>query len=231
VAEEAVPVGYAGAADLGLRLAAVLDRAGGGETILLVSAADGCDAIVLRTTAALAGRRAAEPVAAQARGGRDMLYATYLTWRGLLDREPPRRPEPERPAGPPSARSEAWKFGFVGSRCEACSQVHVPPRRVCAGCGAVDRMERVRLADRPGLVATYTVDRLAYSPSPPIIDAVIDFEGGGRYTLEITDAAPEEVGIGTPLELTFRRLYTTDGVHNYFWKARPVAAGATAVED
>jgi len=71
-------------------------------------------------------------------------------------------------------------------------------------------------------VATYTVDRLAYSPAPPIIDAVVDFDGGGRYTLEITDAVPDEVDIGTPLELTFRRLYTVDGVHNYFWKARPL---------
>src|SRR5215210_1319066 len=186
------------------------------------AAADGCDALVLRTTAALEGRRAAEPVVVQAARGRELLYATYLTWRGMLDREPPRRPEPERPAGPPSARSESWKFGFVGSRCDNCGQVHVPPRRVCAGCGAVDRMSRAPLAGRGGVAATYTVDRLAYSPSPPIIDAVVDFDGGGRYTLEVTDAGPADIDIGTQLELTFRRLYTVDGVHNYFWKVRPV---------
>ncbi|MBA2765252.1 MAG: hydroxymethylglutaryl-CoA synthase, partial [Thermoleophilaceae bacterium] len=40
------------------------------------------------------------------------------------------------------------------------------------------------------------------------------------YTLEVTDAIPEDVEIGTRLELTFRRLYTVGGVHNYFWKAR-----------
>ena len=221
VPEESPPIGYAGAADVGIRLAAVLDRAGPGESILVVSAVDGCDAMLLRTTPALERRRAAEPVSEQAEHGLDLLYATYLTWRGLLEREPPRRPEPERPAGPPSARSEAWKFGFVGTRCEACGQVHVPPRRVCVSCGAVDRMARAPLAGRPGVVVTYTVDRLAFSPSPPIIDAVVDFEGGGRYTLEIADATPDEVDIGTPLELTFRRLYTVDGVHNYFWKARP----------
>ena len=221
VPEESPPIGYAGAADLGIRLAAVLDRAAPGETILLVSAVDGCDAILLRTTPALERGRAAEPVANQAEHGRDLRYASYLTWRGLLEREPPRRPEPERPAGPPSARSEAWKFGFVGTRCEACGQVHVPPRRVCVACGAVDRMARAPLAGRRGVVVTYTVDRLAFSPAPPIINAVVDFKGGGRYTLEVTDATPDEVDIGTPLELTFRRFYTVDGVHNYFWKARP----------
>jgi hypothetical protein len=26
------------------------------------------------------------------------------------------------------------------------------------------------------------------------------------------------------VEMTFRRLYTVDGIHNYFWKAKPVRA-------
>ena len=30
------------------------------------------------------------------------------------------------------------------------------------------------------------------------------------------------VAIGDEVEMTFRRLFTADGVHNYFWKARPV---------
>jgi uncharacterized OB-fold protein len=161
----------------------------------------------------------------QLSAGRDVRYATFLAWRGVIERETPRRPEPDRPAGPPSARSEAWKFGFVGSRCTECGRVHVPPTRVCSGCRAVDRMERIPLAGRPGTVATYTVDRLAYSPSPPMIDVVVDFDGGGRYTLELTDASPDEVEIGARVEMTFRRLYTTGGVHNYFWKARPAQNG------
>jgi 3-hydroxy-3-methylglutaryl CoA synthase/uncharacterized OB-fold protein len=221
------PTGYAGAADLGIRLAAALDEAGADETILLISAADGCDATVLRTTPVLARARARDTVAVagQLESGIDVRYATFLAWRGLIERETPRRPEPDRPAGPPSARAEAWKFGFVGSRCTACGRVHVPPARVCSGCRAVDQMERAPLASTPGTVATYTVDRLAYSPSPPVIDVVIDFDGGGRYTFELTDADPNEVQIGTRIEMTFRRLYTTGDVHNYFWKARPAQNG------
>jgi hydroxymethylglutaryl-CoA synthase len=215
-------IGNAGAADAGLHLAAELEQASPGQTILLVSAVDGCDALVLRVGPGIGEARRGMPVAEQAGGGREVTYATYLMWRGLLEREPPRRPEPDRPASPPAARSESWKFAFVGSACTQCGQVHVPPRRVCAGCGAVDQMERRPLGDRPGTVATYTVDRLAFSPSPPMIDAVVDFDGGGRYTLEVADAAPEEIDIGTRIELTFRRLYTAGGVHNYFWKVRPI---------
>jgi uncharacterized OB-fold protein len=215
-------LGYSGTPDVGLRLAATLDSARPGETILNVSAVDGCDAAVLRATDRIADGRHGPSVAEQLEGGREVTYPQYLMWRGLLDREPPRRPEPERPAAPPAARAEAWKFAFVGSACQECGQVHVPPRRVCVSCGSVDHMERRPLADKQGTIATYTVDRLAFSPSPPMIDAVVDFEGGGRYTLEVADASPDEVDIGTRLALTFRKLYTTGGVHNYFWKARPI---------
>lgn len=214
------PLGHSGAADIGLGLAGVLDHARPGETILLLSAADGCDAIVLRTTGRLEGNRQKHALNEQLGDGIDVPYATYLTWRGWLEREPPRRPEPDRPAGPPSARSTEWKFSFTGSVCQSCGFTHLPPMRVCKECGSVDEMDRRSLAASTGTVATYTVDRLTYSPSPPLIDAVVDFEDGGRYTLEVADAQPDDLAVGVPVGLSFRRLFTAGGVHNYFWKAR-----------
>ncbi|GAB4008871.1 OB-fold domain-containing protein [Nocardioides ultimimeridianus] len=214
------PIGFSGAADPLLALASVLDVAGPGETILVLSAVDGCDGLLLRTTELLASRRSARPIAAQLAGGREVPYPTYLSWRGLLERELPRRPEPDRPAGPPSYRAGGWKFGFAGSRCTACGFLHLPPLRVCRSCSAVDAMESVSAADLTGVVATYTVDRLAFSPSPPVVDVVVDFDGGGRTTLEVADADPSVVTVGAPVGLTFRRLFTAGSVHNYFWKAR-----------
>jgi 3-hydroxy-3-methylglutaryl CoA synthase/uncharacterized OB-fold protein len=216
------PVGHAGAADAGVALAAVLDSAEPGQTILVLSAADGCDALVLRTTELLPRRRQPVSVQAQFKAGAPVPYARYLTWRGLLEREPPRRPEPDRPAAPPSARAGQWKFSFSGSQCTACGFVQLPPARVCHRCGAVDQLNETRLADAMGTVATFTVDRLAFSPSPPLIDAVINFDGGGRYALEVADADPDRLAVGSRVELVFRRLFTAGGVHNYFWKARVV---------
>jgi uncharacterized OB-fold protein len=92
-------------------------------------------------------------------------------------------------------------------------------------CDAVDEMASERLADVGGAIATYTVDRLAFSLSPPVVVAVIDFDGGGRYQCEMTDVDPASVRIGDRVEMTFRRLFTANGVHNYFWKARPVLVG------
>ena len=218
----AASIGNTGTAHAGLMLADALDRAKPDELIAVVSLADGCDVTIWRATAAIAARRPAPSVAAQLAAGGRVTYATFLTWRGFLPREPLRRPDPERPAAPPSFRAESWKFAFTGSRCQACGARQVPPQRVCVKCHAVDRMTPERLADIPATIATFTVDRLAYSLSPPVVAAVIDFEGGGRFQCELTDVDPASVKIGDRVEMTFRRLFTAGGVHNYFWKARPL---------
>lgn len=234
VAREAVApdragtVGNLGAAELGVGLADVLDRAEPGQVVVTLQLADGADALVWRTLeglpAAQAARRAAgQPtVAEQAAAGRsDLPYASFLTWRGQLHREPPRRPEPQRPGAPNMLRSEGWKYGFNAGRCLACGFRHLPPTRVCLRCKAVDQMAPERLADVRGTVATFAIDHLAFSLAPPTVGVVVDFDGGGRYRCELTDADADAVRIGDPVEMTFRRFYTADGVHNYFWKARP----------
>jgi uncharacterized OB-fold protein len=212
-------VGNAGAAHAGLMFADALDRAQAEDLIAVVSLADGADASVWRVTGA--PRRPAG-VAAQLVGGGRVSYPTFLTWRGFLRREPPRRPDPQAPEAPPARRAEAWKFAFTGSRCQACGARHLPPQRVCVKCHAVDRMVPERMADTPATIATFTVDRLAFSPSPPMVVAVLDFEGGGRFQSEMTDVDPKSVKIGDRVTMTFRRLITAGGVHNYFWKAKPL---------
>lgn len=222
-------VGFTGAAHAGLLLASALDTVpieigSAGAVIASVSLADGADALVFRATDALAAGRPSPSLADQlAAGGAPLPYPTFLTWRGLLRREPPRRPDPLRPTAPASHRGEAWKFAFSASRCLACGRRHLPPQRVCLECHAVDQMELERLADTPGTIATYTLDRLAFSLHPPVVVAVVDFDGGGRFQCELTDVDPASVAIGQRVEMTFRRLFTAEGVHNYFWKAKPIA--------
>ncbi|MCC7362855.1 MAG: hydroxymethylglutaryl-CoA synthase family protein [Dehalococcoidia bacterium] len=226
VTDDAVTViGNSGTAQAGIMLADVLDRAQPDQLITVVFVADGVTVMHFRTTAAIASYQRATTVAAQRADGRAVSYQSYLTWRGLLNREPPRRPDPARPAAPPSFRSDQWKFGFECSRCKNCGTRHLPPARVCLKCHAVDEMERERLADVKATIATFTIDRLAFSPSPPLVAAVLDFDGGGRLPCEMTDVDPNAVAIGDRVEMTFRRLYTAQDVHNYFWKARPVRGG------
>ncbi len=213
------PIGHSGAADAAIALCDALDVAEPGETILVVSATDGCDAMVLQATAALPAARQPRTVAAQRAEGIPANYLKYLSWRGLVDFEPPRRPEPDKPAGPPSARTQEWKFGLTGTRCDNCGFVHLPPLRVCRACGSAEPMSAARIAELGATVVTYTVDRLAYSPSPPMVQAVVDVDGGGRFTVEVADVGSREIQVGDRVGFAFRRLFTADGVHNYFWKA------------
>lgn len=184
-------IGNPGAAQPALLLAATLESARPDQNILLLTLADGADAVLFRTTAALADYRPARPVGPQLDAALPVSYGRYLAWRGLLPVEPPRRPEPARVSAPAAHRNAEWKYAFNP------------------------------MADTLGTIVTFTVDKLSYSPSPPVIFAVVDFDAGGRFPVELTDAEVSEVAIGGRVEMTFRRLSSADGVHNYFWKARP----------
>jgi 3-hydroxy-3-methylglutaryl CoA synthase/uncharacterized OB-fold protein len=203
--------GNLGAAQPAALVATALERASAGEVVALVVLADGADVVLLRTTDALGAWSPARPVDAQAAAGAPIDYGTYLRWRGLLTVEPPRRPEPARPSASAAGRSTDWKYGFVGST-GPDGDVHLPPQPRDAA--------SIPMSDVQGTIATFTVDRLAYSPSPPVVFAVVDFDGGGRLPVELTDVDVDQVRIGARVELTFRRLFTADGIHNYFWKAR-----------
>ena len=117
-------------------------------------------------------------------------------------------------------RSEKWKFGLSDRDAPRAGRRSF--RRnwyvLSAACAVRWRrtLRRQFLANRD-----LPVDHLAYSLNPPTVDAVVDYEGGGRFLCEMTDFEAERVAIGNEVEMTFRRLFTADGVHNYFWKARP----------
>ena len=207
--------GHTGAAHATLLLTRVLETAEPGQVVALVVLADGADVLLFRTTDALAAWAPARPLDAQLAAGTEVPYGKFLAWRGMLPVEPPRRPEPARVSAAAAGRSEEWKFGFVGRRDPETGDPQLPP---LPGGG-----DPVPMADAEGTIVTFTVDRLAYSPSPPIVFAVVDFDGGGRLPVELTDVGEDEVAIGGRVEMTFRRLFTADGIHNYFWKARPVA--------
>lgn len=218
------PLGDAGAASGFLELCRCLDEGEAGTVLAWVSLADGVDVELFVVRPSVASFRAARkpPAALELEAG----YTDYLTWRGELGRERPRRPDPPRPEPPASRRSIAWKFGLVGCECERCGRRYGPPQRRCV-CGAVDEMAAVPFRDVNGTVATFAIDHLAFSLQSPTIAVAVDLDGGGRMQCELTDVAADAVAVGDRVSMTFRRLYTSGGVHNYFWKARPVGGSET----
>jgi len=201
----AATVGNTGAAHPALLLASALESATPNQVIALVVLADGVEVMLFRTTDALASYEPRRTVAAQVNSVGAITYGRFLAWRGMLTVDPPRRPEPSRPSATATGRSRDWKFGFVGSVDDE-GEVHMPPSRLDS--------ERRAMADAHGTIVTYTLDKLSYSLNPPLVFAVVDFDHGGRLPIELTDVDAAEVAIGGRVEMTFRKLFTADGVHN-----------------
>ena len=53
-------------------------------------------------------------------------------------------------------------------------------------------------------------------------------EGADRC--EITDPRPSDLAMAVRVTMTFRRVWTAQGVHNYFWKARPLTGAGGSAE-
>ncbi len=214
-------VGNAGAASVPLMLAAALEEAKPGDRILVVSQGQGSDALLFRVTEEirkLPERRGVKRHLASKKTIAN--YTTYLKWKNLLPLEAGRRPQRRRPSVPAMWRNHQQNLAFIGSRCTACGTPQYPKQRVCVHCKAKDQMEDYSFSDKTARIATYTVDYLTVSPDPPTVFVVVDFEGGGRIICEMTDTDPAQLDIGMEVEMTFRRLYEAEGIHNYAWKAR-----------
>jgi hydroxymethylglutaryl-CoA synthase len=212
-------VGSPGAALALMMLAGALEQAQVGERILLLNHGDGADALLLEVTEAMpaTGRKGLVGHLFQKRQLPN--YTSYVHFRHLTDRA-----EPPADGSPVTYwRDAAQELNFIGARCKNCGTVQYPPPRVCAQCGTKDSFEDVKLM-RKGTVYTYTLDHLSGGQylNVPIPRLVIDLEGGGRIFLEMTDGDPNEVKIGLPVEILFRRLHEGANFHNYYWKARPL---------
>ena len=214
-------VGNTGAAMPVLVLSSVLEEARAGEKILVTGYGSGCDVLLFEVTDEIArqsGRGVKGHLASRASLGS---YERYAKFRELIETEAPRRQSPSASA-PQIWRRRDDIYKFRGSRCLDCGKVQYPQQRVCIGCQSKDNFESIRLADKRAKLFTYTVDFLNADPDPPTVMTVIDFDGGGRAYLMMTDRDPKEVKIEQEVEMTFRRMYEAEGFMNYYWKCRPV---------
>jgi hydroxymethylglutaryl-CoA synthase len=220
-ADLATLLGNGGAAQLGLVLADLLDAADPGDRLLVVSLADGADALLLEARNALATGRG-DPLRGGLGDGMQINYPQYLVWRQRVVAERPRRPDPERPSAPFAWRNRRYKLAMTGGHCRKCGAVQYPLPPVCYRCHTVGEFDEVAMGDQRAHIVTYTVDRLAFSPSPPLVSAIVAFEQGGRLQCELTEVHGA-LEVGDEVVPTFRRGATVDGIHNYIWKSRPVS--------
>ena len=213
-------VGIAGTADATLLLTHALETSDPGEVIALVVLSDGIEILIFEARNQI--NQTKDRISSQISSRDEVTYQRFLQWKGNLKVQPPNRPAPSRISASAAARESEWKHGFIASKAEKSGLIHMPPARVSANPeDRIDTMDPISMANTSGHVVTYTVDRLVYSESPPVVFAVVDFVGGGRIPIELTDIDAEDVSIGMEVLPTFRKVFTADGIHNYFWKVRP----------
>jgi len=225
-------MGEAGTAHPLVLLVRALEEARPGDRILVVSFGSGCDALGFRVTEAvtrLAPRRRGISGCLNRRTELDS-YTKYLVWRNILAADTGLRSEEDLW----TRWSLLWRkrkevLGLWGTRCLACGTPQYPAQRICVNpeCSAVDRMEPYRFSDRTGRIASYTGDRLAASHNPPAVYGQVVFDGGGKYMFDFTDCGLEELAVGLPVHMSFRRKYFDPkrDISGYFWKAVPVKGG------
>ena len=216
-------LGNTGAAFVPMMLALALEDATPGQLIVAASYGDGSDVLGFRATSSTGNGRAAKGVNGYLNSGKSLdSYETYARWRDVwVTDAASRRPQAQSPSVSALWREGDRNIRFYGAVCNQCGFVQYPPQRVCVNCQARDDSTPVRLSDKPGTVFTYSMDYLAGTTDTPLVIAVVDFDGGGRVLCMMTDRELDEVQVGMPVEMSFRKLRVVNGIHNYYWKAVP----------
>jgi 3-hydroxy-3-methylglutaryl CoA synthase len=209
-------------------LISALEEAKPSDKIIMASFGNGSDALLFTVTEEI------ERIRGKRRGIKKHLlskrdlssYEKYVNFRNLVPIEAGFRGETTAP----TSISTMWRhrkeiLALIGSKCKRCGTPQYPPQKICANpqCGAEKEMEEYRFSDKKGTVFSYTEDLLAFSPNPPAIYGIVDFEGGGRGIFDFTDCERGDVKVNMRVEMSFRRKFIDQfrGISGYFWKATP----------
>jgi len=228
--------GETGAAHSLMMLVSALETAKPGDRILAAGFGQGCDALYFVVTENMLTLSSRNGVAASLANKKATdNYLKFLKFRNLIQTEMGIRAEaPTQTAMTTLYRKNSMILGLVGGKCRECGTPQFPKMDICVNpsCNAVHSQEDYEFADVPATIKTFTGDLLAVSIDPPAKYGMIQFEGGGRFMADFTDSDLDELKVGLPMRMTFRKRSEdkTRGFVNYFWKAAPVPGGAALLD-
>ena len=122
-------------------------------------------------------------------------------------------------------REYPQRYRMEAALCVKCGKINFPPRVVCPACGARE-FEKVKLPDE-GTLKTFTVIRVApsgFEDEVPYAVGIVELNGRLSTMMQITDCEPEELSIGMPVKVEFRKLQEDGeaGILMYGYKAVPL---------
>jgi 3-hydroxy-3-methylglutaryl CoA synthase len=219
--------GECGSAHPFIMFARELEKAQPGDKLLVAGYGQGADTLLFQVTENIKKLHSRQSITKHlARKKVEKNYTKWLQFNELIDTEMGARAEVDNR----TPLSTLWRerkliLGFVGGQCKKCNTPQIPSGRVCVNpdCGAIDSQEEYEFADKPAVILTFTGDNLAASLDPPAVYGMIQFDGGGRMMMDFTDCGLDDVEVGVPMKLSFRKKYYDQnrGFTGYFWKAVP----------
>jgi hydroxymethylglutaryl-CoA synthase len=215
-------VGNTGTPAILIMLAAALEKLSPNERVLLVSYGNGADAFILSATENIGKAQGRSGVMGGIENKIYIDYGRYAMWKGLVQLEGSRLVERPTPSPVCLRRERKNILALYGAKCKNCGAPQYPAGRVCVFCQAKDNFEDYKFLDKKGKLFSFSLDFLMPTPNPPGVVGIVDFDGGGRMICELDDYDPKKLYVGMPVEMTFRKLSSGNGMNNYFWKARPV---------
>ncbi len=216
-------LGNTGTAFSLMLLVAALEEAKPGDKILVASYGDGADVLLFKVTDKIkniTGKWGIKRSLASKMLIRQDEYRAYRDFAAS---------DPERFGGASAsviARERDAIYALQGVKCLNCGTVQYPPQRICTKCHTKDNFEPYSFADKKGKVFTFTLKHGADIPAfaRPMVDTMVDFDGGGRALFGMTDMIADKVKVGMDVEMSFRTLGVGGSIHNYFWRCMPPRA-------
>jgi uncharacterized OB-fold protein len=122
-------------------------------------------------------------------------------------------------------RDYPQRYRREAARCNKCGKLFFPPRLICDECG--HRELSVVALGETGKVLTYTIIRTpsdAFKELAPFALGIIEMDEGVRVMAQIADVEFEDLKVGMPVRMEFRRVVSEGhaGVIHYGHKAVPV---------
>lgn len=107
-----------------------------------------------------------------------------------------------------SWREFPQRYRLEAAKCNTCDKILYPPRVACPKCGGTSFETSV--LPREGKVVTFTIVRVppaGFTEQTPLPIALVELADGVKVMVQIGDVAnPEEISIGMPVRLEFRRI-------------------------
>ena len=110
------------------------------------------------------------------------------------------------------------RYRLEAARCSGCGVVSFPPRLICQACGSRE-FETVKLAGT-GKLLTHTIIRIGpseFSNQTPYAMGIVELDGGVRLTGQIADVDFDDLAVGMPVKVEFRRILCRSSLSNCSW--------------